>query len=127
VTFGFVLLLGCAGALGAAARYGVVELTARRWRGRFPLATLVINVSGAFALGLLLTAGPARAASLTTVRSLLGTGFLGGYMTFSALTFETNSLARRGHHAHAWANALGTLALGMAAAALGMLVGQWPW
>lgn len=121
-----VLLLGCAGALGAAARYGVVEVAARRWSGHFPLATLIINVGGAFTLGLLLTAGAGAGAPVIpgVWRSVLGTGFLGGYTTFSTLSFETNSLARRGHHWHAWANAAGTLLLGVAAAALGIAVGH---
>ena len=123
MTLGLVLLLGCAGALGAAARYGVAEVTARRWRGRFPLATLLINIGGAFALGLLLSAGPAHSAALSTWRTVLGTGFFGGYTTFSTLSFETYSLARRGHHWHAWSNALGTLLLGIAAAALGIAAG----
>ena len=124
MTLGLVLLLGCAGALGAAARYGVAEVTARRWRGRFPLATLLINIGGAFALGLLLSAGSAHSAALNTWRAVLGTGFLGGYTTFSTLSFETHRLARRGYHRHAWANALGTLLLGIAAAALGIAAGH---
>lgn len=124
MTVGLVLLLGCAGALGAAARYGMVELTARRWSSHFPLATLLINVGGAFALGLLLTVGPAHSSALNAWRTVLGTGFLGGYTTFSTLTFETYSLARRGHHWHAWANALGSLLLGVAAAAAGIALGR---
>lgn len=124
MTLGLVLVLGCAGALGAAARYVVVELTARHWRGRLPLATLMINVGGAFALGLLLTVGPAHSATLDAWRAVLGTGFLGGYTTFSTLSFETHRLVRRGHHWHAWANALGTLLLGVTAAALGIAVGR---
>lgn len=124
MSFGLVLLLGSAGALGAATRYGVVELAARRWRGHFPLATFVINVGGTFALGFLLSAGAAHSPSLGIWRSELGTGFLGGYTTFSTLSFETSNLARRGHHGHAWANALGTLLLGVAAAALGIAAGH---
>ena len=119
-----VLLLGCAGALGAAARYSVVELAARRWRGHFPVATMIINVAGAFALGLLLTAGTSGPAVPAVWRSMLGTGFLGGYTTFSTLSFETSSLARRGLHVHAWANTLGTLLLGTTAAALGLAAGH---
>lgn len=124
VTFETVLLLGCAGALGAAARYAVVELAGRRWRGRFPVATLFINVAGAFALGVLLTAGTRGPAMPAVWRSVLGTGFLGGYTTFSTLSFETSSLVRRGHHVHAWANTLGTLLLGVTAAALGIAAGH---
>lgn len=109
------------GALGAGARYIVVEWVARWWRGPVPVATLIINVSGAFALGVVTTA-------LTTpgglaARLLIGAGFLGGYTTFSTLSFETLALARRGESGHAWLNAGASLVGGMIAAALGMALG----
>lgn len=121
-----VLLLGIgiAGALGAASRYGVAEWVARRWRGRFPAATFVINVTGAFTLGVLMSAGAGDAAGLTSLRTVLGTGFLGGYTTFSTLSFETHALARRGHTALAWLNAAGTLCAGIVAVAAGIALGH---
>lgn len=118
-----VVLVASAGAFGALARYLVVEWTSRRWTGRFPLATFLINISGAFALGLLLTVG-GHAAAPSPLHLILGTGFLGGYTTFSTLSFETHSLARRGHILHAWANALGTLVAGLVAVAAGMALGR---
>lgn len=117
-----LLLLGCAGALGAVARFAVVEVVARRWTGHFPLGTFLINLSGAFVLGLVLTLGAAPATA--PIRAILGTGFLGGYTTFSTLSFETQALRRRGHASHAWSNALATLLGGMVAAALGLVVGH---
>lgn len=117
-----ILLVGIAGALGALARYGVAEWTARRWTGRFPMATFAINVSGAFALGLLLTAGGKHA--LPWPRAVAGTGFLGGYTTFSTLSYETHYLARHGHRWHAWLNGLATLLAGAIAAAAGILLGR---
>lgn len=118
-----LLALGVAGACGAVARYAVAEWTARFWQGSFPLATFLINVSGAFALGLLLTAGGSRPLIATQLRAILGTGLLGGYTTFSTLSFETTTLARRGHGRHAWGNAVATLIGGAAAAAAGMALG----
>ncbi len=56
-------------------------------------------------------------------RIVLGSGFLGGYTTFSTLSFETHSLARRGHTRYAWLNALGSLVAGIVAAALGIGLG----
>jgi CrcB protein len=120
-TLPMLLALGIAGALGATARFGVAEWVGPRWNGHFPLATLLINLSGAFALGLMMTVG---SAPLAGTRLLLGTGFLGGYTTFSTLSFETHALARRGKHHHAWLNALGTLALGALAAGLGIALGR---
>ncbi len=118
-----VLAIGCAGALGAVTRFTLVEWMARRWRGHFPVATFLINVTGSFALGLLLTLGTDRIAALTSLRAALGTGFLGGYTTFSTLSFETHALARRDRRTHAWLNALATLLAGVFAAALGVAVG----
>lgn len=122
--FGLILILGVAGALGAVARYLVVEWAPPRWARRFPLATFLINITGAFALGLLMTAGGSGPHAPTTVRLVLGTGFLGGYTTFSTLSYETDALARRGHTVHAWVNAAGTLVAGVAAAGLGMWLGS---
>jgi CrcB protein len=117
-----LLAVGAAGALGAIARYITVERIARRWRGRFPLATFIINMLGAFVLGLLLTVGMGQATS--PLRTVIGTGFIGGYTTFSTLSFETHALARRGHTIHAWLNAIGTLAAGLLAVAAGIAVGH---
>ena len=119
---GVVLLLGVAGATGAAARFAFSEWATRHEKGSFPLATLVINVTGAFALGLLTTAGGTSGA-LAQARLLLGTGFLGGYTTFSTLSYDTHSLFRSGQARAAWLNALGSLGIGIAAAALGLWCG----
>lgn len=118
-----LLALGLAGAAGAASRFAFSEWATKRWPGTFPLATLLINATGAFALGLLMTAGGAGSA-LARERLVLGTGFLGGYTTFSTLSYDTHSLYRSGQTSAAWLNALGSLAIGLAAAALGMLCGS---
>ncbi|MFI5274778.1 MAG: fluoride efflux transporter FluC [Ktedonobacterales bacterium] len=119
-----VVAIGLAGALGAAARFGVAEWSARHWRGPFPLGTLLINVSGAFVLGLVLSAAPVRAPLPSGMRAVLGTGFLGGYTTFSTLCFETHASARLGRIHSAWLNAVSSLALGILAAALGIALGH---
>lgn len=117
-----LLMLGVAGALGSVARFAFSEWATKRWPGTFPLATLLINVTGAFALGLLMTVGGADSA-LAQERLVLGTGFLGGYTTFSTLSYDTHSLYRSGQTGAAWLNALGSLAIGLAAAALGIAIG----
>lgn len=120
---GVILALGLAGATGAAVRFACAEWVTRRWQGTFPLATLLINVTGAFALGLLMMAGESSGA-LAQTRLLLGTGFLGGYTTFSTLSYDTHSLFRSDQTRAAWLNALGSLVIGIAAAALGMWCGS---
>ncbi|WP_256838999.1 fluoride efflux transporter CrcB [Ornithinimicrobium faecis] len=117
-----LLLLGLAllGGVGAATRYLVDDLISRRWHHGFPLATLVINVTGSFLIGLL-------AATLATgspeVFAVLATGFCGGYTTFSTATVEAVRLAREGDWRRAALAAAGTLVLCTAAATLGYLLG----
>jgi CrcB protein len=81
-----VLLVALGGAVGAVARYGV-GLGAARWFGlAFPWGTLIVNVSGGLAMGLLAARfGPEQEA----VRLALGVGVLGGFTTFSAFSLET--------------------------------------
>jgi fluoride exporter len=80
------LLVAAGGAVGALARYGVT-LAAARWFGAgFPWGTLVVNVAGGLAMGLLIArVGPDQEA----LRLALGVGVLGGFTTFSAFSLET--------------------------------------
>ena len=81
-----VLLVALGGAAGAVARYGV-SLGAARWLSAgFPWATLIVNVCGGMAMGLLIArVGPDQ----ESLRLALGVGFLGGFTTFSAFSLET--------------------------------------
>ena len=108
-----------AGGLGAGARYVVDGLIMRGRTGVFPLGILVVNAVGAFLLGLL-TGIPHLAG---TVLAVAGTGFLGGFTTFSTVSVETVLLARRRRRDWAWLNLLGTLAVCVVAAGVGLLLG----
>jgi len=113
--------IAVAGGLGAGLRYLVDRLVmGRRHRDHFPLGILIVNVTGSFALGLLLGAGTALMPS--TLVTILGTGLLGGYTTFSTVSVESVLIADRSRR-RAAANLVGTLALALLAAALGMLAG----
>lgn len=116
-----VMGVGVSGALGAVSRYLIVEWMARWWRKPFPVAILLINVTGAFLLGLLTSAFASP--TQLDARLLLGVGFLGGYTTFSTLSYETFALGRRGDMLYAWLNALGSLLAGVLFAALGLTLG----
>ena len=112
------------GGVGTGARLGI-SLSAPSMS--FPLATFVINILGAFALGVLLEAllhsrvdGGRRA----VISLAVGTGFLGGFTTYSTLAVDTVLLIRSGASATAVAYAGGTVVLGVLAAAVGVRLGR---
>ena len=118
-----VLILSLGGALGVNARYWLALAIERRVGARFPWATLAINVSGAFALGVLATL-MARLAPSHPWRLLALVGFLGGYTTFSTFALESHRLWGTGRLAASFAYMAGSAAAGFAAVALGVGLGQ---
>ncbi|GIT78347.1 hypothetical protein LLS1_00160 [Leifsonia sp. LS1] len=118
-----VLAVAVAGGLGAVARLVLDGVTRSLVRVNFPLGTTVINVTGSFLLGLV--TGLALANGLPAEwRAILGTGFLGGYTTFSTASYETVRLAQQRRHRAALFNGVGMLLLALAAAGLGLWLGQ---
>jgi fluoride exporter len=123
-TLGWTGLVGCAGALGALARYLIGRVMAERTASTFPWATLLINVSGAFLIGLI--------SGLTTrhivnplAQTVLATGFLGGYTTFSTMSWESIQLVRGGSRLRSLLYLGGNVVPGLLAALLGLTVGGW--
>ncbi|GAB4086901.1 CrcB family protein [Myceligenerans cantabricum] len=121
-------LVALGGGLGSAARYGVEALLpADGATGGWPLATLAVNLLGAFALGLGLEA-LARLGRETPLRRNVrlagGTGFLGGFTTYSALALETERLLAGGQAGVAVAYVLVTLALGATCCLAGVVLGD---
>jgi CrcB protein len=108
-----------AGAIGALLRYLIDGAIGDRTSGAFPWGTFVINITGSFLLGFL-TGLALYHGFPDTPRVVLGTGFCGAYTTFSTHTFETVRLLEDGARSDAARNALGTLAAGVAAAAIGL-------
>jgi CrcB protein len=84
------------GALGAQARYGLAQLV-HVAPGDFPWATFVTNVTGSFALGVVLTLIVERFPPTRYLRPFVATGFLGAYTTYSTFAVETDLLIRDGH------------------------------
>lgn len=117
-----VILLGLAGGLGAVARFVVDGVVRARFRSALPLGTMVINVSGSFLLGVI--AGATLHGAPAALQAVAGTGFLGGYTTFSTASVETVRLVQARRVATAAVNALGALALALAGAALGLWAGS---
>ncbi|MER7504409.1 fluoride efflux transporter CrcB [Nonomuraea pusilla] len=111
------------GGLGSVARHLVGEAVPAQ-AGHFPWATFLINVSGCFALGLLMVYvldvwPPSR-----YVRPFFGVGLLGGYTTFSTFTVEILRLAQQGAWTVADAYAFGSLVAGLAAVWCGMALAR---
>jgi CrcB protein len=117
-----VLWVALAGACGAVARYVVHAAVERNAVSRFPFGTVVVNVSGSVALGFL--AGLVLYHGLAAdARTVVGTGFLGAYTTFSAFSYETFGLLREGPRVGlplALLNAFGSVVVGIAAATAGL-------
>jgi fluoride exporter len=108
-----------AAAVGAPARYLVDGLVQDRTEGAFPWGTFVVNVSGCFMLGTITGLGLYHALDATT-RTVLGTGGMGAYTTFSTFTFETVRLAEEGALDQALRNVAASVLVGLAAASAGL-------
>jgi len=124
---GVVLAIAAGGALGALARYGL-QLTWPVRAGHFPLSTFVINTSGAFLLGLVLTVTMERerrtARVWRYVRLFACVGVLGAWTTMSTVAVEADSLVRGGSAAVAVAYLAATMASGVVAASVGTATGR---
>ena len=118
------LLVGLGGFLGAVARFLVGTWIVGRYGASFPWATLVINVSGSFLLGLVGTLLLSRVLVNPSWRLGVAIGFIGAYTTFSTFEYES---ARLGSSWAALANLLGSVTAGYGAVWLGIRLGQaWP-
>lgn len=114
-----VIAILLAGALGAIARF-VVDGSIKRWRSTtFPWATVVINVTGSLVLGMLAGLVISHGAP-TGLQAVVGTGFCGGYTTFSTASVETIRLAQQRDGMLAMANAVGSVVASVTACAAGL-------
>ena len=120
-----VMLLAMGGALGTNARYWLARwFNEASWLGTFPLGTFVINVTGSFLLGLVGTIFVERLPDHRDWFVLLGTGFCGGYTTFSTFEWETLQLLRDRSWSLAAANVAGSVVVGFIGVVLGAALGN---
>jgi fluoride exporter len=119
-----ILAVAGGGALGALARYGLTLFVAVFWRRDFPLATLLVNVSGSFVLGFFATLGAEKMALDPAWRLFVTTGFLGAFTTFSTFEYETQRLAESGAPWLGTLNVLMSVGAGYAAVLLGIFVAR---
>jgi CrcB protein len=142
VTLRELLLVALGGALGSVGRYLTGGWVQRHWSGHWsgqgfgavttggalaalPVGTLVVNMLGSLAIGLVAGLVEFRQVPGPDLRLLLVVGLLGGYTTFSAFSLETLVLLRAGQAGLAFLNGGLQLTLGLAAAWAGFLLGRW--
>jgi len=119
-----VLVIGIGGFVGAVARYGIAVWIGQRWGRSFPLGTFVINVSGSFLIGLLMTLMAERFTENPQWRLLLVVGFLGAYTTFSTFEYETGALLKDGEWLFAGLNVVLSVIAGFVALKLGEVMAK---
>ena len=112
-----------AGGLGSATRYAIGLWSAAALGVTFPYGTLIVNLTGCFALGLVVQLAVAGSWH-GDVRAALAAGFLGGFTTYSSFNQETLTLLASGATTAALLNVTITLAGGLAAGALGLTAGR---
>jgi CrcB protein len=118
-----VLAVVAAGAgVGGVLRYLVGFAFVQRFGPGFPWGTLFINLSGSFLIGVVVELSQTRAFSGSPYwRPFAATGLLGGYTTFSAFAYETLTLAGEGALLLSLGYAVGSVALGVLCAYLGIV------
>ena len=112
------------GVLGCCARYGVSQAVQTFYGKSFPLATLIINVSGCLAMGFLFYLTLERVSVSPSLRVAILTGVLGGFTTFSTFAMETLLLLEDGETTYAVTYVLASVVLGLGAAFLGVYLAR---
>ena len=101
-----------------------MSLFTRRAQSIFPWGTFVVNISGAFVIGVVFTVMTQRGWGTPLLRSAITVGFLGSYTTFSTLMIDSYALTTHRDLALAAANVLGSVAAGLVAVYLGVVAGR---
>lgn len=112
-----VLAVAAAGGVGSGLRHLADQAVPARLRDRFPWGIVAVNISGSFALGLLVGAFAG-----TTAEAVLGVGLLGGYTTFSTACLDAVSMLAQRRRVLAAGYGAGTLLAGVLAAACGVAI-----
>jgi len=107
----YLVVLTGAG-LGGLARYLAGTWIMEKYGGRFPLGTFVINITGSFLIGVLMTLLTERWQPHPNWRLFLVVGVLGGYTTFSSFEYETYQLAHEGARWMSLLYVMGSVILG---------------
>lgn len=118
------LLIGCAGAFGALARYSLAGLVQRLLGSGFPWGTVFVNVLGSFLFGVVWSLAEGRLALTPQTRTIVLTGFMGAFTTFSTFMFETGGLMQDAQWVLAFGNLSLQVVLGLICLFAGLSIGQ---
>ncbi|HXY53590.1 MAG TPA: fluoride efflux transporter CrcB [Nitrospirota bacterium] len=112
------------GGIGSVMRYVLATWIGQKWGRAFPLGTFVINITGSFLIGFLMTLMAERFVENPQWRLLLVVGGLGGYTTFSTFQYETGRLVMDGELGYAALNIISSIAVGFTALKLGEVIAK---
>ena len=118
------LMVFAGGGFGSVIRFMLGTWIGQHWGRSFPLGTFVINVTGSFLIGFLMTLIAVRVIVNPQWRLLLVVGGLGGYTTFSTFQYETGKLAMDGELVYAALNMVLSVGVGFMALKLGEVVAK---
>jgi len=117
-------MVGIGGFVGAIARFALGSYIGNRMGTRFPYGTFVINISGSFLIGLILTVLAQRSDASANWRYLIPIGFIGAYTTFSTFEYETLRTVQDGQLLTGFANVTLSVAVGFIAVWAGVIAGR---
>jgi fluoride exporter len=118
------LMVGVGGFLGSVLRFWLGSFIGGRLGARFPYGTFVINVTGSFLIGMIVTVLATKAHWSPNWRYLIPIGFIGGYTTFSTFEFETLRLAQDGQMLMAILNVTLSVVVGFVGVWAGAVAGR---
>ncbi len=117
-------MVGIGGFIGAIARFALGSYIGNRMGSRFPYGTFVINISGSFLIGFILTVLAQRTDASPNWRYLIPIGFIGAYTTFSTFEYETLRTVQDGQILIGLANISLSVIAGFAAVWVGVIAGR---
>jgi CrcB protein len=118
------ILISLFGGIGASTRFIADGLLRSVFGRRFPWATMIINVIGSFILGVVVGIAIAHPET-RNLELIIGTGFCGGFTTFSTAIFESIRLLQEKRYFSFWLQFLGNFLLCLAAAGIGVWLGAY--